>query len=408
MILIRCLVLNLLIQTLLPAQPAIDSSDYFPLSSQFQWVYLSYEIPPYFFPDTSYISGTVMFNDTLYTVRTNTSDLTDYYRKDSSGNIYGRISDRDQLVYDFTRPLGTTILVRKQWVADQDTFKVSRVADSESVETMTGVFHRCKVFLIEAPGGSEMSCYLWFAPGLGIVKRGAFGGIAASLDLRACVFNGVSITPRVWQLYTVRPLPRAVDTSADSRIFFYFNSTPCDSVTQDQFSVRSQKTGIVPGNWAIDYWGCLFTPDHPFPRSDTITVTISAGLKDYFGDRLDGNFNWIDEGTPKDNYTWSFTTSSVNEIREPLSDIHDFLLCQNYPNPFNPTTKIEYEIPKLSRISITIVDVLGREVEMLFKGYQNPGKHETVWNAAEYPSGVYFCRFVAERYTQTRKLILLK
>jgi hypothetical protein len=85
-----------------------------------------------------------------------------------------------------------------------------------------------------------------------------------------------------------------------------------------------------------------------------------------------------------------------------------FALYQNYPNPFNPTTKIRYEVAKQCRVSIKIIDILGREVATLIDGNQQPGKYETVWNGAGYPSGVYFYRLQAGSYTETKKMILLK
>lgn len=89
-------------------------------------------------------------------------------------------------------------------------------------------------------------------------------------------------------------------------------------------------------------------------------------------------------------------------------------LLQNYPNPFNPSTMIRYRLSVLSRVSLQVYDVLGREVRTLINGeLRSPGRHEVELGASGLPSGIYFCRLTASnpdgsRNVSVRKLILLK
>ncbi len=85
-----------------------------------------------------------------------------------------------------------------------------------------------------------------------------------------------------------------------------------------------------------------------------------------------------------------------------------FSIGQNYPNPFNPVTTFAYSLPKQARVSIIIYDVSGREVRTLVDKEVEPGFHQTVLHATGLPSGVYFARMVAESFTETRKITLLK
>jgi len=90
-----------------------------------------------------------------------------------------------------------------------------------------------------------------------------------------------------------------------------------------------------------------------------------------------------------------------------------FMLKQNYPNPFNPTTKIRFSLPSVGQrhafdTKLIIYDALGREVETLVNEQLNPGTYEIEWNAAKYPSGVYFYRITTAAFHQTRKMILIK
>jgi len=83
-------------------------------------------------------------------------------------------------------------------------------------------------------------------------------------------------------------------------------------------------------------------------------------------------------------------------------------LSQNYPNPFNPSTQISYTIPKASAVTLTIYDILGRQVATLVNAKNEPGEHSISWNALSVPSGVYFYRIVAGSFVQTKKMMLMK
>jgi len=85
-----------------------------------------------------------------------------------------------------------------------------------------------------------------------------------------------------------------------------------------------------------------------------------------------------------------------------------FSLSQNYPNPFNPVTKIVYELSSEVKVTLTIFDILGREVAVLEDGVQEAGVKTVEFNAAGLPSGVYFYRLKAGNYTAVRKLMLMK
>lgn len=85
-----------------------------------------------------------------------------------------------------------------------------------------------------------------------------------------------------------------------------------------------------------------------------------------------------------------------------------YALYDNYPNPFNPTTKIKYDLPKESQVSLRIFDILGREVASLVNEKQNAGSYEVNFNANKLASGVYIYRLSAGSYVQVKKMMLLK
>lgn len=84
----------------------------------------------------------------------------------------------------------------------------------------------------------------------------------------------------------------------------------------------------------------------------------------------------------------------------------------NYPNPFNPVTKLEFDIPHQSTVSLIIYDILGREVERLVNETLEAAEYSIDFNARSLPSGIYFARLTASSdnntYTKTQKLVLVK
>lgn len=87
----------------------------------------------------------------------------------------------------------------------------------------------------------------------------------------------------------------------------------------------------------------------------------------------------------------------------------EYFLHQNFPNPFNPATRIRFELPEISYVSVVIYDALGREITRLINNeLKKEGIYEITWDASGFPSGVYFCRLIADNFTYTRKMILLK
>ena len=85
-----------------------------------------------------------------------------------------------------------------------------------------------------------------------------------------------------------------------------------------------------------------------------------------------------------------------------------FELNQNYPNPFNPVTMIRYSIPEESFVKLEIINSLGERIELLENDIKSSGTYESLWNASDLPSGVYFYQLQAGDFVETKKMLLLK
>lgn len=86
----------------------------------------------------------------------------------------------------------------------------------------------------------------------------------------------------------------------------------------------------------------------------------------------------------------------------------EFNLEQNYPNPFNPSTKISWQSPVGSWQTLKVFDILGNEVATLVDEYKEAGRYEVEFDASNLSSGVYIYRLQADKFVNTRKMILLR
>ncbi len=85
-----------------------------------------------------------------------------------------------------------------------------------------------------------------------------------------------------------------------------------------------------------------------------------------------------------------------------------FSLSQNYPNPFNPTTVIKFSLPKISKVSLKIYDVLGKEIATLVNENKSAGTYRVSFDAVNLSSGIYVYRLETQGFSQSRKMLLLK
>jgi len=86
----------------------------------------------------------------------------------------------------------------------------------------------------------------------------------------------------------------------------------------------------------------------------------------------------------------------------------DFKLFEAYPNPFNSSTKIGYQLPVSTDMSIKVFDIAGREVASLVEGVQSIGKHSVMWNASPTTAGVYFVKMGCTEFSSVQKVVLVK
>ncbi|MFA6438679.1 MAG: T9SS type A sorting domain-containing protein [Bacteriovoracaceae bacterium] len=104
--------------------------------------------------------------------------------------------------------------------------------------------------------------------------------------------------------------------------------------------------------------------------------------------------------------------NSFNAIASVKNTDHDvpggYVLAQNYPNPFNPTTTIRFSIPSEDLVTVTVYDVVGRNVVLLANEKLKIGSYEVKFDASKLSSGVYFYQLRSGSWVETKKMFLIK
>jgi len=101
-------------------------------------------------------------------------------------------------------------------------------------------------------------------------------------------------------------------------------------------------------------------------------------------------------------------TNEVNENRNMLSTNGD-IISMNYPNPFRSSTTIFYKISIPGNVTLTIFDLIGREVCRYDEGFKYIGESEKKVVLNYLSSGVYIYEIkIDSRRVALNKFMIIK
>ncbi len=118
------------------------------------------------------------------------------------------------------------------------------------------------------------------------------------------------------------------------------------------------------------------------------------------------DFSWLFDADLWISLLYKHGLTSVRDERTTIPQ--QFVLEQNYPNPFNPATNIRFSITRGASVSLTVYDILGKEVATLVNEYLEPGTYTSTFSAQSLSSGLYFYRLHSDNSVKTKKMILMK
>ncbi len=200
-------------------------------------------------------------------------------------------------------------------------------------------------------------------------------------------------------------------------VFISHSSIRNTSNTTLPYEVKAyikHKSGIASARmfWSIDT-SAGFTQVGMTSIGDTFRANIPAqslGTRVYYyisASSVSGKTVTKPLPAPRGNIQFMVTNlSAITQTGNSLPG--KFALYQNYPNPFNPITKIKFDIPSASQVTLKIYDIAGREVMKITNAKLAAGSYSYTWDASKFSSGVYFFRLSTIDLSEIKKMILIK
>lgn len=104
----------------------------------------------------------------------------------------------------------------------------------------------------------------------------------------------------------------------------------------------------------------------------------------------------------------AMSISHVNGSTSYQTGPYKFELSNLYPNPFNPSTEVSFSLPADNHVKLSVYNIQGQEVDIIFEGAQSLGSHSYTWNGSDFSSGVYYIRLQSGNMVTSQKALLVK
>lgn len=160
--------------------------------------------------------------------------------------------------------------------------------------------------------------------------------------------------------------------------------------------------GDSSGIWVSGNWGKKWEP-------------LNSGLPANAQVRVVGFPNWeIPQGGPIAfagllNGGGLYRSAPIATSVEPGDDPYPSPSVEpNFPNPFSKSTAFYWNNPRTQPTKIAVTDMFGKEVDVLFNGVSEQGRHFVEWNAEKVPAGVYMLTIKAGTKTIQQKLMVTR
>jgi len=152
--------------------------------------------------------------------------------------------------------------------------------------------------------------------------------------------------------------------------------------------------------------------DYRYPEASTFNPVISklSQLQIMFAaDSLAGFFEETsNDGAGYDFTYWFYQSYALNSVRMTGNIAEDISLSQNYPNPFIASTTIPVVMKNDDMVTISVADILGREVAVVYHGRLTAGEHQIPFSATNLGAGIYTYTLKTSSGSISRTMSLVK
>ena len=365
--------------------------------------------------DQTVDAGSVVTLDASGSLNTD-GDIAAYFWEQTSGNNSIDLDNEESMTTTFTAPNESDVLIFDLTVYDSEG---NESTDSVSITVVASVGN---LTIAEIQGQADNSPYEdQYVTTSGYVTaknsngffiqdaEAAWSGIWV-LDFGAAntsIGDDIEVSGQVLEYYNLTELDI---TAGSSNILSsnntLFNPILITEVTEAYESVIVKVAGICDG----------------LPNEYGEWTLSGITIDDYFyGDNWgDGSFMPIlgNEYTITGPLNYAYSLFRVNprdddDIQEGIlsnsEEIQDFSILTAYPNPFNPTLSLEFLTLETQHITVTIYDLMGYKVEILFNGLSKANNLNIVnWDASNYSSGEYFIHLESDSFYEVQKVTLIK
>ncbi len=180
-----------------------------------------------------------------------------------------------------------------------------------------------------------------------------------------------------------------------------YSSTNCGlSWTQMTGGVFTGANISTTGPTRIDYLTGFVPTDNSKWKAVSLDAPKAANVRFKIGLLRKGGSNFF-----LDDVRVSANGGSVG-INE--SDLAQTIKFSVAPNPFNTSAELSYELAESSQMKITVVDVVGKNLGVLFEGKQQVGSHSVTLdkNTLNLNNGIYFVRVEVGNQSFVKKVMV--
>ena len=112
-------------------------------------------------------------------------------------------------------------------------------------------------------------------------------------------------------------------------------------------------------------------------------------------------------------YHYAYDGLTISDDKQSNVVANDYVLAQNFPNPFNPNTKIEFKIPMMEQVNISVYNLEGRLIKTLVNQVMSAGNHVVNWDGtneigAKVSTGMYIYQLKTNSTNLNRRMTFIK